>query len=151
MRRMDLTKNQLKFVLNWDQIPSNVQYKTLNLNKLYWGSVAEGGPLRQSCRLHWAPSETLNRYFWLAPTLDFNSIIINTLLVQQITFIHKENRYAFSKAALSCFQGPIAGASSPKHSWWPDALMNIAHPHLSSDDRYIKAKPRNESCCHEIS
>ena len=97
-----LQKKQLKFILNWDQIPSNVQYKTLNLNKLYWGSVAEGRPLRQSCRWHGAPSETLNRYFWLAPTLDFNSIIINTLLVQQITFVHKENRYASSKAALSC-------------------------------------------------
>ena len=75
--------------------------KTRNPKKLYWVSIAEGRPLRQSCRWHGAPSETLNRYFWLAPTLDFNNIIINTLIIQQIPFVHKENRYASSKAASS--------------------------------------------------
>ena len=33
-------------------------------------------------------------------------------------------------------QGPIADASPPKHRWWQDALIDIAHLHPSSDDRY---------------
>ena len=76
--------------------------KTRNPNKLFWGSLAEGRPLKQCCRWHGAPSETLNQYFWLAPTLDFNNIILNTLIIQQIPFVHKENLYASSKAASSC-------------------------------------------------
>ena len=64
MRYMDLTKiRQLKLILNEIRYRQMFNTKTYNPNKLNWGSVVEGRPLRQSCRWHGAPSETLNRYF----------------------------------------------------------------------------------------
>ena len=33
-------------------------------------------------------------------------------------------------------QGPIADTSPPKHRWWQDVLIDTAHLHPSSDDRY---------------